>query len=328
MTLLLSNEDVRRVWDMSRAVSDLNDALVACTKQPAVAPPRMNLSSEGRFLRVMPAIMPATGLIGLKMFHGSLADGVRYLIIICSIEDGRTLAVLDAAYLTAARTGAMTGVATEHLSRPESATVGMIGSGLEAETNLDGVCAVRKIRGVKVWSPNDVRRKSFARRMEERHGIPVVPAGSAEDAVRDADLVVVATNTGNGGPVAYKGEWMQAGQHLVSIGSTTPQLREIDPDTFKRADVIVFDAEYEQVLEESGDVVALHSLGPGSVQPASLQEMLDATPSLRPDRESVTLFKSVGTALQDLSGALTVYRRAQELGAGTTVDDLAALKTF
>jgi alanine dehydrogenase len=92
--------------------------------------------------------------------------------------------------------------------------------------------------------------------------------------------------------------------------------------------VIVFDAEYDQVLEESGDVAALHCSGPGSIQPSSLQQMIEAAPSLRPDKASITLFKSVGTALQDLAGALTVYRRAQELGAGTSVDDLAALKTF
>jgi ornithine cyclodeaminase/alanine dehydrogenase-like protein (mu-crystallin family) len=328
VTLLLSNEDVRHVWDMRQGVSDLHDALVASLEQPAVIPPRMNLAADGRFLRVMPAIVPATGLMGLKMFHGSLADGVRYLIVICSIEDGRTLAVLDAAFLTAARTGAMTGVATEQLSRRESATVGVIGSGLEAETNLAGVCAVRGIQAVKVWSPNADRRKSYASRMEDRHGVPVVPAATAEEAVRDSDIVVVATNTGTGGPVAYRGEWMHPGQHVVSIGSTTPHLREIDPETFKRADVIVFDADFDQILEESGDVAALHTMGAGWVQPTSLDEMLDPTISLRPANESVTLFKSVGTALQDLSGALTVYRRALECGAGTKVDDLADLKTF
>jgi ornithine cyclodeaminase/alanine dehydrogenase-like protein (mu-crystallin family) len=325
---LLSNEDVRRVWDMREGVTDLRGALVACAKQPAVAPPRMNLATEGRFLRVMPAIMPAIGLIGLKMFHGSLADGVRYLIVICSIDDGRTLAVLDASYLTAARTGAMTGVATDHLSRRDSATVGVIGSGLEAETNLAGVCAVREIREVKVWSPNSARRTSFATRTEERYGIPVLPVASAQQAVRDSDIVVVATNTGNGGPVAYKGEWMQAGQHVVSIGSTTPLLREIDPVAFQRADVIVFDAEFDQILEESGDVAAVHRLGVGWVHPNSVNEMLDRATSLRPDSESVTLFKSVGTALQDLAGAMTVYRRAVESGVGTNVDDLADLKTF
>jgi ornithine cyclodeaminase/alanine dehydrogenase-like protein (mu-crystallin family) len=328
VTLLLSNDDVRRVWDMRQGIADLESALVANATRPGALPPRMNLAADGRFLRIMPAMLPAAGVLGIKMFHGSLADGVRYLIVICSIDDGRILAILDAAYLTAARTGAMTGVATDHLARPEATTVGVIGSGLEAETNLSAVCAVRSVRAVNVWSPNPQRRASFARRMTDELGIAVTAVGCAEEAADGCDIVVVATNTGNGGPVAYRGEWMQPGQHVVSIGSTTATLREVDVDTFKRADVVVFDGDFDQMVEESGDVAALRRQAAGWQGHTNLNDTLSGAGHLRPSPNSVTLFKSVGAAIQDLAGALTAYNRAVERGIGVAVDDIAQLKTF
>jgi alanine dehydrogenase len=304
VTILLSDEAVRQATDMPLLVDFLEAALRAeAVGGGMLLPPRVTLNHAEGFLRVMPVVMPAAGVLGLKMFHGSLERGVRYVVVVCDLHSGEVKAVVDAAYLTAARTGATSGVATRSLARAESARVGLIGSGLEAETNLLAVCAVRPITHVRVHSRNAERRTAFAARMARALAIDVVPCATPQDAVAGADVVVVATNSGLGGGVAYCGEWAEPGQHIVSIGSTAPLLREIDVATFAAADVAVFDADLEQMREESGDVAALYAEAPPWPGPTALVDLLMGTAAGRHDPAQITLFKSVGTAAQDLAAA-------------------------
>jgi ornithine cyclodeaminase/alanine dehydrogenase-like protein (mu-crystallin family) len=139
---------------------------------------------------------------------------------------------------------------------------------------------------------------------------------------------VIATNTGLGGPVAYRGEWSEPGQHIVSIGSTTPQLREIDVETFSRAAVAVFDATFAQVAEESGDVVALRAAAPPWPGPTELADVLTGHAAGRQNDQQITLFKSVGTAAQDLAGAQWIADEAVRRGLGTDLRDIAEPKLF
>lgn len=329
MTLLLSDAEVRDALDMRALVDELETALrLEAAGGGMLLPPRTNLNHAEGFLRVMPVVMPAAGVLGLKMFHGSLERGVRYVVIVADLVSGEVRAVLDAAYLTAARTGATSGVATRHLARPEAHTVGLIGSGLEAETNLLGVCAVRDIDEVKVYSRNPERRGAFADRMAAQLGISVTAVDAPQTAVAGTDIVVVATNTGNGGPVAYSGNWAEPGQHIVSIGSTTPQLREIDVATFVQSDRVVFDADPEQVAEESGDVIALHAASRTWPGATGLSDLLRGTGVGRKSSDEITLFKSVGTAAQDLVAGSSIAREAVHRGIGTTVADIAEAKLF
>jgi ornithine cyclodeaminase/alanine dehydrogenase-like protein (mu-crystallin family) len=262
------------------------------------------------------------------MFYGSVREGVRYVVLICSMTTGEVLAAVDAAYLTAARTGAMSGVATKHMARVAASTVGVIGSGLEAETNLLGVCAVRTITEVQVYSPNQARREAFAERMRALLDIRVEATSNPETAVSGTDIVVVATNTGSSGTIAYRGAWFEEGQHIAAIGSTTPALREIDAPTFIRADRVVIDAAHDQVQEESGDVIAWLGDGGALDDARLLVDVLAGRWSGRNGEEERTLFKSVGTAAQDMIGALHVYNEARRRGIGTEVPDLADPKLF
>ena len=220
-------------------------------------PPRLNLMSANRFLRVMPAYLQRSGFLGYKSFHGSMSEGVRYVIVLIREADGEIVALIDAAYLTALRTGATSGVAARHLAREDAVNVGVIGSGLEADTNLTAVAAVRNLASARVYSRNPDRRRAFARASSEKLGIEVHAVDSASAAVADSDIVIVATNTGMNGPVAYEGAWLEPGQLIISIGATSPFLREVDAETFDRADEVVFDAPPEQVFEESGDLLAV-----------------------------------------------------------------------
>lgn len=328
MTLILGDKEVRGIADMPALVESLEQGLRAeAAGAGAILPERMNLALGPTLLRVMPAILPATGVLGLKMFYGSLEEGVRYSVMVCAIDSGEVLAVVDAANLTALRTGATSGAATRHLARPEARTAGVIGSGLEAETNLAAVCAVRPIAAVRVYSRDPGRRADFARRMSERLGIAIEPAGTPEQACAGTDVVVIATNTGRGGDVAFRGEWLEPGQHVVSIGSTATFLREIDETTFLRPDVVVFDAAPAQVGAESGDAIALLRQRPDWTPSGTLDDLLAGRVG-RTDPGQITLFKSVGTAAQDLIAALAMYRVAMARTVGLVVPDLTEPKSF
>jgi len=327
MTLILSDKDVRGLGDMSSLVELLGSGLRAEAETTAVVPARVNLDHGESMLRVMPAILPGAGILGLKFFHGTLSGGIRYSVIVSDLASGEVLACVDAAYLTALRTGATSGVATRHLARADAARVGLIGSGLEAETNLAAVCAVRPISEVKVYSRNPENRADFAVRMAPRLDAEIVPVASPEAAVTGADIVVVATNTGRGGAPAFHGSCLEAGQHVVSIGSTAPFLRELDAEAFTRPDVVVFDVAHDAMVHESGDLSAVADVSPEWRPAGTLADLL-ADRVGRDDDAQVTLFKSVGSAAQDLIAAEAIYRLACDQGVGLVVPDLSEPKTF
>lgn len=332
MTLLLRDAVVRQSSDMSTVIKGIEAALIAEGQGGSlVMPPRQNLTLDDSFLRVMPVIMGGAGVLGLKMFHGSLKRGVRYLVVLCELDKGDVLAIVDGAYLTALRTGATSALATRYLSRADASTVGVIGSGLEAETNLLATCSVRDVERAKVYSPRPQRRAAFAEAMTGRLGIEVVAVDTPEEAVGGVDIVLAATNTGPSGAIAYRGEWLERGQHVSSIGSTTPVLREIDVDTFEGSDLVVYDLPPALMEEESGDVRAYCERDPDAHRRTGvLQDLLtDAgTGTFARAAHDVTLYKSVGAALQDIACALAVYEHAHQLGIGEEVDPLAVLKTF
>jgi ornithine cyclodeaminase/alanine dehydrogenase-like protein (mu-crystallin family) len=329
VTLLLSDSDVRAICDVGSMAAYIEHGLRKEAKGGrARLPGRLNLAHAGVFLRVMPALLPESSLLGLKFFHGSMEDGVRYVVTVCSLDTGQVLGLIDAAYLTAARTGATSGAATRWLSREDSSSVGVIGSGLEAETNLRAMCSVRLVTRATVYSRSPQRRESFAARMSESLGIRVTAAADPQSAVTGTDIVIVATNTGPDPVVAYRGNWLEPGQHVVSIGSTTPRLREIDTDTILRADTVVFDASIDQMRAESGDVIAAFEAEPGWCGGVSLDRIISGEEPGRRRPEDITLFKSVGTAAQDLLAAACLLREARQRGVGTEVADIAGPRQF
>ena len=328
MTLSISDSEVRQATNMLALVDALDEANREEYAGDIMMPPRTNLFNDGTFMRMMPAYMTGSGLMGFKCFFGSMKSGVRYLIAVMRESDGEILALVDGSHLTALRTGATSGVATRHMAVEGPATVGLIGSGAEAETNLAAVAAVRPIDSVKVYSRNPENRQKFADRVGPLLGLDITPAASPEDAVAGQSIVVVATNTGQGGPYAYNGSWIEPGQHIVSIGSTAPFLREIDVETFERSDTVVFDTHVQQFFDESADLMA--------IEDEDLKQRLLASPTLpqivvegMPRRDGdVTLFKSAGAAVQDIVAAKAVYEAALEMGLGRDIGSLADPKFF
>jgi ornithine cyclodeaminase/alanine dehydrogenase-like protein (mu-crystallin family) len=290
-------------------------------------PPRLSVESPHGWLRVMPAAVRPWGVMGFKTFNLAKAVGLRYLNVLFDSASGELLALLDGDLLTTVRTGATSAVAARYLAPSEVEVAGVIGSGAEARMQLRALHAVRPVRRVFAYSPTPEHRTRFALEMEEELGIPVRAVASPDEAVRGAGLVITATTSWKGLPVLC-GEWLSPGAHLSAIGSTVPQLREIDSETFRRSGLVVVDSR-EQALRESGDVIA--AVGEGAVQEKNLIELWEVFGRGEPvsrNPDQITLFKSVGTAIQDLAVSYLAFRLSLERDVGLEVDDLLALKAI
>lgn len=327
-TLLLDDTDVRRAVDQRELVNGIEEALRDQARGGAVMPPRMNLESGPTWLRVMPAMVPSAGVMGLKVFHGVPEGGVRYLVALYDMNGGSVLGLLDACYLTAARTAATSAVAARRLGTGGPVRLGVLGSGLEAQTHCEALATVNELTEIRVYSPRVERRHAFAEKIGSALGVPTMPCERPEVAVAEADLIVVATNTGPSMAIACRAEWLSPGQLVLAIGSTNPNLRELDTDVLHRADRLVFDADPTQVAEESADVMAFCAEG-GSLQTVALLPDLlaDGSPG-EASPNGLTVFKSVGTAVQDVVAAAIVHRRAKGLGLGVEIPEPCLPKVF
>jgi ornithine cyclodeaminase/alanine dehydrogenase-like protein (mu-crystallin family) len=319
VTLLLTDEEVRRVASTRALVDAIRRGYEVEARGGVQIPERMNLQASPGFFRVMPAVVPGCDVMGFKVFNQVASGGVQYLIGLCDEKTGELLSLMDGAYLTAARTGAATGVAAAFLAPEDATDVGVIGSGLEAETNLAAVCAVLPVERVTVFSPNEGRRRAFADRVVADFGVEAVAVDEPEAAAR-CPVVVVATFTGYGtGRVALMGDWLDPGTCVLSIGSTMPSLREIDTRVVARAGLVVCDAP-AQAGGESGDMIAAREEGLLDGKVVSLAELVAGTAVPARDGRQITLYKSVGTGLQDLMAAKAVYDEAVAAGVGTSTD--------
>jgi alanine dehydrogenase len=321
MTLLLTDEDVRKVADMPAIIEAIHDALVVEARGGVQIVPRINFGLKQGFLRFMPAVIEELDIMGFKAFDAKFPTA-RYLIAIFRPSTGELECLLDAAYLTALRTGATTAVATRLMTDPEGCReLGVIGSGLEARTNLQAILTVRDVKRVLVYSRTPERREEFAAEVRTRYGIDATAVGSPEEAA-DAPCVLAATNTGFGGPVALEGAWLRPDAHVNTIGATAPNLREVDPDTFARASSIVVDTEHAG--PECGDIMAAEEAGAWPAdRVATLPQVVGAGGGWQRN-PGLSVFKSVGTAVQDLAAAHAVTTAAVALGVGREVDLLSA----
>ena len=193
MPLILGPDDVLRATNIGHMVDVIEAGIKEQAGGRVVLPMRANLATSNGFFRVMPCVMRDGGRMGIKIFNGSVEQGVRYIILIYDEKSGELLCLMDAAYLTGARTGATTGVATRYQARADAHTVGIIGAGLEARTNFEAVCAVRDITHAKVFSPTPAKRERYAADMSAKVGVKIEAVATPQAAVKGTDIVVVAT---------------------------------------------------------------------------------------------------------------------------------------
>jgi ornithine cyclodeaminase/alanine dehydrogenase len=316
MALLLTEADVKSILTMPLALEAVEASFRRLSDGSALLHSRQRLHLPGKsYVHYMAAADGVSGYEGLKIYTSS-REGLRFLVTLFDGESGDLVALLEADYLGQMRTGAASGVATKLMARADARTAGIIGTGLQARTQLEAVGLVRKLEKIRVYGRDAKRREQFAQEMTSRLGIPVTAALSAEEAVRGADILITSTTSTN--PVV-EGRWLEPGMHINAIGANFPQKRELDTDAVLRCDVIAADSREQSGLE-AGDLIQV--FGDDAADWGRVQELADIVAGKVPgrsSREQITLFKSNGIAIEDVVVAGRVYELARERGMGRQI---------
>jgi ornithine cyclodeaminase/alanine dehydrogenase-like protein (mu-crystallin family) len=301
---------------MEMALEAVEDGLRKMALEEAGNIPRARCQTDHAMLHVMSAAVKTLGIMGYKAYTTS-KKGTHFHVALYDGKTGSQTALIQADYLGQVRTGAASGVATQYMARPDAQEVGLFGSGKQARTQLQAICTVRKVRRVQVYSLNEERRRQFAREMTDLCQCDVEPVPRPEMAAEDKDIVITATTSRE--PV-LNGHWIAEGTHLNVVGSNFLGKAEVDAVTVRRCESIVVDSK-DQARLEAGDFVA--ALEEGSIHWADIHELgqvIVGRYTGRAHSQDVTLFKSLGLALEDIVVAARVVAKAQAAGVGRLVD--------
>ncbi len=316
MPLLLTEADVKSLLTMPLALECVQNSFQRLADGSALLHSRRRLHLPSKsYLHYMAAADGASGYMGLKIYSSS-REGLRFLITLFSVESGELLALIEADFVGQMRTGAASGLATRLLAREDARTIGIVGTGLQARTQLHAIAQVRMLTEVRAFSRDSAKREIFAKEMAEALKVPVSAALSAEAAVRGADIIVTSTTSRN--PVV-DGRWLKPGVHLNAIGANFPEKRELDAEAVKRCNLIVVDSR-EQSKLEAGDLIQF--FGEDSKQWATVRELADMVGGKiagRTNASEITLFKSNGIAIEDIVVAGRIFEMARERGIGRQV---------
>jgi alanine dehydrogenase len=326
MVLVLSRKDVESVLTMKDTLVAVENAFRELSLGTVEMPHRLTtrVNKYSGLIECMPAYIGGIDALGMKLISAYAENPAKHnlpmtlaTILLDDPKTGALVAMMDGTFLTSMRTGAVCGVATKYLAREDSQTVGIFGTGTQGRTQLMGLKEVRKLREVKAYDVIPENSRKFAKEMTERLGIKVNPVTNPRDAVMGSDIVV--TSTTSKVPV-FNSNWLKDGAHVNAIGSHQPGTSELDEATIRRAKVVV--DQKEACLKEAGDLVDLISKGAISADHiyGELGDLVTGKKKGRTNNTEITVFKSVGLAIQDIATAKTVFERAQAKGTGKTVE--------
>jgi ornithine cyclodeaminase/alanine dehydrogenase-like protein (mu-crystallin family) len=320
-TLYLTEEDVERHLPMEECIGAVEEVFRQWAEGRAANRPRARAAMPGGLLHTLSAASEPWGRMAAKVYATTRA-GARFMVL---LFDGRTsdlLAIIEADLLGQVRTGAASAVATRHLARRDARTLAVLGAGWQARGQARAIACGRRLDGrpleaIRAWGRDAGRLDAFCRDVAAATGVPARPAGSAEEAVRGADIIVTATSSAV--PV-LQGGWLAAGAHVNAVGSNRADRRELALDVFQRAALVAVDS-LEQARLEAGDILALPPAdAEGTLARAvELAAVVAGRHPGRPSPEAVTIFKSLGLGLEDLAAAGVLYDRAVAAGAGRRV---------
>src|SRR5438876_4933279 len=295
--LCLDEEQVRQHLRMEELIPAMEKALIDFSAGKVTQPVRsvITVNPPGGFFGMMPALTPEGLGIKIVTFYATNAErGIpthMATIFLVDPETGAPLAVMDGRLITEMRTAAVSAAATKLLASPDAKILAILGSGVQARSHVEALRLVRSFEEIRVWSPTKAHAERFAKEI----GAKAMPA---EEAVRDADVVVTATNSKT---AVLKGSWLRPGCHVNAVGACRPNWRELDDDTMTN---VVFVDSREAAMKESGDIILS-----GAKIFAALGEVLARKV---PSRASeTTIFKSLGMAVEDIAAAMLVYRSAK-----------------
>lgn len=323
---ILNATDVRLALPMTAAVAAMKKAFAELARGEVTLPLRtqLDVSAHGGVALFMPAYATGSDALAMKavaVYPHNAQRGlptIHGVVLVFEASSGRPVALLEGGALTAIRTGAASGAATDLLARPDARVAAIIGSGVQARTQLEAVCTVRPIQEVRVYSTNSEQAEQFAQEMSGQGAIPscVVVAADADSAVQGADVVCTATTSLM--PVFSAGA-LSPGCHVNAVGAFRPDMQEIPMETVRQARLVV--DQREAVLAEAGDVII--PLQQGAIDESHIYAELGAIASGqatgREEARQITLFKSVGLAVQDAVAASVALERAEAEGLGTVI---------
>lgn len=310
--LYLTEEDVRALIDVEAAIPITREAIGALGRGAAMNIPRSRAKAPGIVLHNMHAAAEYLGVVGAKLYT-TTKGGAQFWVMLFSAESGDLLAMIEADYLGQLRTAAASAVATDLMARADATTLGVIGAGTQAAGQIEAICAVRPIETIRVYSRTPEKREAFAQELGASLKRDVQAVDTAERAVAGMHVIVTATTSRT--PVC-EGRWLTPGAHLNVIGSNDLRRAEIDMETVARANKIVCDSK-EACRIEAGDFT--QSIIAGVVHYDAMFELSDLINGHYPGRtteEEITLFKSVGLAIEDIALGHAILERAETAGVG------------
>ena len=320
MPLLLSEKDVRAVVTMDDLIAAMETALIAFSTGAVAQPVRTVVDAGGRgLLGVMPAYLPVPGALGAKLvtvFHGNTAAGLPThlaTILLLDPASGELVAILDGRYLTEARTAAVSAVSVDLLAHEQAATLAIIGTGVQGRSHLEAITRVRAIREIRVWSPTASSRAGFLRDMQPHTTAAIFDSPSAREAVAGMEIVVLATAARE--PV-IRSEWIADGTHICAVGACRPDQREMESPLVARARVFVDSR--AGATSEAGDLIIPMQEGcfDTSHIRGELGELAAGSTPGRTSPHEITIFKSLGMAVEDVAAAHLAFVKASERGLG------------
>lgn len=323
--LILSDKEVQSLIAIDELIAVLERAHIQYSTGKAVMPVRLVVplpQIQGR-ITSMPGYLNEDQALGMKVvtyFQDNPKQGLPAIlatIMLFSAETGKMIAAMDGTYITTMRTACASALATRALANPETPVLGILGAGVQARSHILALSSVRRLQRIKIFSPSGSSARAVKKDLAAEIGVPIEVTECAEDSVRDADLVVTATTAK--APIV-ESDWLKPGVHINAVGSHRSDLREIDGATLSRCRVFVDSR--EAIMAECGDVLlALKEKSVSeSVIHAEIGEVLAGTKSGRTSAEEITLYKSVGIAIQDVATAQLVYQKALSQNVGVNVD--------
>ena len=323
--LVLNKRDVEGLLTMEQCIPLMEAALASLARGEVQLPlrPVIRIPDTNNYFGVMPAYSASLRAIGAKLIsvfpgnHGTTLDSHQGAVALFDGKTGSIVSVMDAASITAIRTAAVSGVATKLLARADASTVAILGAGVQGRTHIDAMLAARPFKRVIVWSRTPKHAHALVESAAKHHTAAFEVAGDAAAAVGNAD--VVCTVTASREPV-LEGAWLRDGAHINAVGASLPSARELDTATIRRSRVFV--DRRESALNEAGDLLIPLKEGAFKAEHivAEIGELLTGAAKGRRDECEITLFKSLGIAVEDLACAHWLYGRAKAEGVGTTVE--------
>jgi ornithine cyclodeaminase len=322
---IVTAAEVAALMPMDQCIDAMAEAMKSLARGDARLPLRsmVGLPDRSGLLGLMPAYLGAPQTFGLKVVsvmpgnHGTEYDSHQGVVMLFDVRNGAPILIADASSITAIRTAAMSGLATRLLAREDAGDLAILGSGAQAQSNLEAIKTVRALKRVRVWSRSSDNARAFAAREGRRHGLEIEVAATAREAVTGADLI--CTTTAAREPILI-GEWIAPGAHVNAVGACFKDTRELDTAAVVRSRLYI-DCR-ESLLNESGEFLIAKqegAIGDDHIVGELGELLLGKIPGRR-SRDEITLFESLGIAVEDLASADLILRNAEARGVGTVLE--------